>query len=143
MRSRQAVAVLALVGLLLSAYLTLHQLGFTGPLVCGGSDSCDRVQSSRWAYLAGVPVAAVGLGGYLVILAVALWGVQRPDDPRPGRWLVALAAGGVAFSAYLTALEAFVIHAWCWWCVGSAVIIMIVFALSLVGMRGRSETSQR
>lgn len=143
MRARQAAALLALVGVLLSAYLTLHQLGFTGPLACGGSDECDRVQASRWAWIVGVPVAAVGLGGYLVILAAALWGVQRPDDPRPRRWLAALATAGVAFTAYLSALEAFVIHAWCRWCLASAALILLIFGLSLVGMRRSSMASQR
>jgi uncharacterized membrane protein len=134
MRHRQVAALLALLGLLLSAYLTLHQLGLTGPLACGGSGSCDKVQASRWAYVAGVPVAAIGFGGYLAILAAAVWGVQRLDDPRPTRWLLALSALGLAFTAYLMALEAFVIHAWCRWCLASTGLIGAIFATSLAGL---------
>ena len=134
MRHRQAAALLALVGLLLSLYLTLHQLGLAGALACGTGGGCDQVQASRWAHIAGIPVAAIGLGGYLAILVAALWGVQCPDDPRPTRWLVGLSAGGVAFTAYLSALEAFVIHAWCRWCLGSAALILMIFVASLAGM---------
>jgi len=142
MRHRQAAALLALVGLLLSAYLTLHQIGFTGQLVCGDSGSCEKVQASQWAYLAGVPVAAVGLGGYLAILAVALWGLQHEDDPRPTRWLLALSALGVAFTAYLSALEAFVIHAWCRWCLVSAGLITAIFLVAVTGLRKGDRAQQ-
>ena len=139
MGRRQAVALLALVGLLLSVYLTLHQLGMIGSLACGPGGGCERVQASRWAYIAGIPVAAVGVAGYLAIVVVALWGVQRPDDRAPVRWLVVLAAGGVLFSLYLTYLEAFVIHAWCRWCLTSAAIIVMIFAISVWEGRGRAR----
>lgn len=134
MGRRQAVALLALIGLLVSVYLTLHQLGMIGPLACG-TGGCERVQASRWAYLASVPVAAVGVAGYLAILVVAMWGLQRPGDRGPARWLVLLAAGGVLFTLYLMYLEAFVIHAWCRWCLGSAAIITLILAASLLDLR--------
>lgn len=134
--SRMAVAVLALVGLLLSAYLTLFKLGYVGSLECaiGG---CETVQGSAYAYFLGLPVAAWGVGGYGAILAVALLGLQ----PRwaGARWvavaLTALSAAGVLFSAYLTYLEAAVIRAWCQWCVGSAIVVTLVFLFSLPGLR--------
>jgi len=131
---RQAVALLALIGLLVSVYLTLHQLGMIGPLACG-TGGCERVQASRWAYIAGVPVAAAGVAGYLAILVVAMWGLQQPGDGRPARWLVLLGAGGVLFTLYLTYLEAFVIHAWCRWCLGSATIIVLILVASLFDLR--------
>ena len=77
------------------------------------------------------------MGAYLVLLAVALAGVQ----PRwaHARWvplvLFGVSAVGVAFSAYLTYLEAFVIHAWCQWCVISAILVTLIFLLSLPGLR--------
>ena len=135
MRYRQAVALLALIGLLISVYLTLHQLGLIGTLACGTGGGCERVQASRWAYVAGIPVAAFGVAGYLAILAMALWGLQRPDDAKPAFWLAALSGAGVLFTLYLSALEAFVIHAWCRWCLGSAAVIVLILATSLLGLR--------
>ncbi len=134
--ARMAIAVLALLGLLIAAYLTLFKLGYMGAIQCsiGG---CETVQSSRWAYFLGLPVAAWGVGAYTAILALALLGVQ----PRfaAARWialaLFAASGVGVVFSAYLTYLEAFVIHAWCQWCVVSAILITLIFLLSIPGLR--------
>jgi len=130
-------AVLALVGLLLSLYLTLWRFGFMGPLQCG-TGGCEVVQTSVWASLSGVPVSAIGVVGYGGLLGVALWGLQGRWITRrePTLWLVALAGGGVAFTGWLTYLEAFVIEAWCRWCLASAAIILGIFAAGLAGWRG-------
>jgi uncharacterized membrane protein len=130
-------ATLGLVGLLVSAYLWLWKIGALGALACGDG-GCETVQLSAYASLLGMPVALLGVVGYLAILVVALAGLQ----PRfaAARWptdlLLALAAAGVAFSAYLTYLEAAVIHAWCRWCIGSAAIIVGIFGAAIVGRVG-------
>lgn len=131
-----AIALLALTGLFVSGYLAMYKLGYLGIIQCsvGG---CETVQSSRYALLWGVPVAVWGMGAYLALFALALLGVQ----PRwvTARWVAlsifGIAAVGLAFSAYLTYLEAYVIHAWCQWCVVSAVLIALIFLLSLPGLR--------
>jgi uncharacterized membrane protein len=134
--TRMGIALLALAGLLISSYLTMYKIGMLGAIQCtiGG---CEKVQTSRWATFLGLPVSAWGLGAYLTLLVIALLGVQ-PRFARE-RWvalaLFGLSAVGVAFSAYLTYLEAFVIHAWCQWCVISAVLITLIFLLSLPGLR--------
>jgi uncharacterized membrane protein len=137
MRVRMAAAVLALGGLLLSAYLLLHQLGLGGTLACGGSGSCERVQASPYAWLFGIPVSAYGVGGYAAILAVALAGLQPrwASSRTPTRLLLLLSGGGVLFTAYLTWLELFRIHAVCRWCVGSAVVIVAIFGVAIWGVR--------
>lgn len=140
MRSRQVIAVLALLGLLLSVYLTMYKLGMTGPLQCGEGGSCERVQMGPWGDFLGIPVAAFGVGGYLAILVVAVMGLQpRWEASRiPALLLVALAAGGVAFTAYLKYLEIFRIHAICRWCVVSAVMITAILGLAIAGLRRRT-----
>lgn len=133
--ARMAIAVLALVGLMIAAYLTLFKLGYLGAIQCsiGG---CETVQASQWATFAGLPVAAWGVGAYLLLLALALLALQ----PRFAgeRWvtlaLFGVSAVGVVFSAWLTYLEAFVIHAWCQWCVVSAILITLIFLLSIPGL---------
>jgi uncharacterized membrane protein len=127
-------AMLALVGLLLSLYLFFWKVGLLGPLACG-EGTCEQVQLSPYGQIGGIPVAAFGVVGYLAILAVSLAGLQGANVDR--RWptdaLLAFSLGGVAFTAYLTYLEAFVIHAWCRWCLGSAAIIGAVCCTAVVG----------
>jgi uncharacterized membrane protein len=136
MRHRQVVAALALVGLMLSLYLTLYHYGLTGALACGGSHSCDAVQASRYAELMGLPVAAYGVAGYLVLMVVAIAGLQGrlAESAGPTKVIVLLSGIGVAFTAYLTWLELFRIHAVCRWCVASAAIIALIFVTALVSL---------
>ena len=116
-RLRQIAAALALVGVAISAYLSWVHYAEVEP-ICTGISDCVRVQSSEYAKLAGVPVAVMGLTGYLAILgSLAVPGEQ-------GRMLGAfLALVGLGFSGYLTYLELAVIHAICQWCVASAIVM--------------------
>lgn len=127
---------LALVGFFVSLYLWLWKIGFLGALACG-TGSCEAVQLSRHAILFGQPVALYGMVGYLGLFGVGLWGLQgkRANQRAPTVWLVALSGVGVGFTVYLTYLEAFVIHAWCRWCLVSAAIIAAILVTSLVGWR--------
>ncbi len=137
MRHRQAIAVLALVGLFVALYLWLHALGFGGAIKCGASGGCETVQTSQWAVFLGFPVAFYGVVGYLVVLIVALVSL-RPAALVERTWNVmlgVLATAGVVFTAYLTYLELFVIHAICRWCVGSAVIITLIWIVSILSLR--------
>ena len=136
MRSRQAIALLALVGLFIALYLWLHALGYGGPLKCG-TGACDTVQSSPQAVQLGIPVAFYGVVGYLALLIVALIAL-RPSALTDRKWtllLVGLSTVGVVFTVYLTYLELFVIHAICRWCVGSAVVITAIWIVALAALR--------
>jgi len=129
-------ATLSLVGLLVAVYLWLWKLGLMGGIACG-TGGCETVQLSQHATLLGVPVAFYGVVGYAVLLAVSLLGLQPRWQGRrePTVWLAGLSGIGVAFTIYLTWLEAFVIEAWCRWCLVSAAIIGLVFLTALVGLR--------
>ena len=130
-------ATLALAGFFVALYLWFWKLGLVGSLVCGPGGSCEYVQSSPQSVLFGLPVALYGVVGYVSLFAIALAGVQpRWAGKRgPTLLLVGLSALGVLFSAYLTYLEAAVLHAWCRWCLGSAGIITAIFVTSVVGLR--------
>jgi len=82
-------------------------------------------------------VAFYGVVGYAAILAVALVGLQPAWLARRGPILLlaALATGGVLFSAWLTYLELFVIHAICRWCVTSALIMTAIWLVCLAAFR--------
>jgi uncharacterized membrane protein len=133
-----AIAALALAGVFVALYLTLHRMGFFGggALVCGVG-SCDVVQASRWAVFLGLPVAAWGLGFYIVVLAAALVSVRdRLLDSLPmSAILLGLATTGFLFSAWLTYLELFVINAICQWCVVSAILATGIFVAAVLDFR--------
>jgi uncharacterized membrane protein len=130
------MALIAMVGLFVSLYLALYKFGILGQLTCSVG-SCEAVQTSRFATLLGLPVAAWGVGFYLSVLVLALAGThERWSASRAiGLALATITGWGVLFSAYLTYLEAFVIGAWCQWCVVSAILTLILFVLSVVDLR--------
>jgi len=135
-RRRQAIAVLALAGVFVSLYLWLHKLGVIGVLQCG-TGGCDTVQASRYSDFLGLPVALYGVAGYAAVFGASLAAVQPSRVPRRGldMAVAVLASLGFAFTLYLTALELFVIHAICRWCVGSAVLITAITVLALLELR--------
>lgn len=118
---KNAAIALALVGVAIAGYLTwVHYAGLS-PVCVGGSHGCETVQTSRYAKVGGLPVAAIGLAGYLAILVSSF--------PRGYPWRAAGALMGLigtAFSIYLTYLELFQIHAICQWCVASAVVMALL-----------------
>lgn len=133
---RMTAALLSLAGLFISAYLYLYKIGKIGSLACGTGD-CEAVQLSQWSRFAGVDVALIGVVGYVGLLALSLAALQPAlaDRRWPATLLVALAGIGVLFTIYLSYLELFVIHAVCWWCVASGVIIVAILLAALLDQR--------
>jgi uncharacterized membrane protein len=130
------VAALALAGIFISLYLTLYKLGYIGELSCT-IGSCETVNTSKWSRFLGLPVAAWGLLFYVDVFALAVVGTMpRFEASRTiSLALLAQAAVGVLFSAWLTYLELGVIHAICIWCVTSALIVTLIFLASLLDLR--------
>ena len=123
---RLATAVLALIGVGIAGYLTYVHYAGLQPFCVGGHGGCERVQSSPWSELAGVPVAVLGLAGYVAILI----SLALPEDP--GRSAAALLSlVGAGFSAWLTYVEIAKIQAICQWCVASAVIMGLLAIVSV------------
>jgi len=116
---------LAAIGLGIASYLTyVHYAGIKP--ACTAGESCTKVQTSVYSELAGVPVALMGLIGYVAILASLL----APENETTRFATLAFTLAGFGFSAYLTYRELFSIHAVCEWCASSAVIMTILMALA-------------
>ena len=124
---RSSMVVLAVLGLGVAGYLTYTHYTGAAP-VCSLSHGCEKVQSSAYSELGGVPVALLGLIGYGAILAAAL----APSTDRTRLALVGLTLAGFGLSAYLTYRELFTIHAVCQWCVSSAVIMTLLAVAAVV-----------
>ena len=130
---RLLVLALSLLGLFDSTYLWWVYTSPSRPLVCLGGGGCDAVRASAYAHLWGHPLPLFGVAMYG---ALALLLFSQPLGPArwapARRYLVATLSGcGFLFSAYLTGLEGRVIHAWCAWCVVSALTVTAIFALSV------------
>jgi uncharacterized membrane protein len=118
--------VLTVIGLGVASYLTyVHYSGIQPACTAGGS--CLKVQTSIYSELAGVPVALMGLIGYVVILGSLL----APENERTRFATVAITVVGFGFSAYLTYRELFSIHAICEWCASSAAIMTVLMCLAI------------
>ena len=117
----QVVAILAGVGVLITAFLSFSGLSGEAPLFCGPESGCDLVQNSAYATLFGLPVALWGLLWYLAIL----WSATLLP-PRLKRWrrLAWLTVIGFAISLYFTLTGAIVLEAWCMWCLASQIVML-------------------
>jgi uncharacterized membrane protein len=123
---RITLLVLTVLGLCVASYLTYVHYADIKP-VCTAGTSCLKVQTSIYSKLAGVPVALIGLLGYITILGSLL--VPETETSRLATMTFTLV--GCGFSAYLTYRELFSIHAICEWCASSAVIMTIMMLLSV------------
>lgn len=128
---RISIAVVSLIGLLDSLYLSwvefTHREAF-----CGGYGDCQTVANSPYSEIAGIPIAILGMGAYLVILGLLY------IEQRGGFWLeyspliiFGISLVGVIYSIYLTYLEIAVIYAICPYCVLSAVAMLLIFIMSI------------
>jgi uncharacterized membrane protein len=133
--------VLTVIGLGVASYLTYVHFAGIKP-ACTAGESCTKVQTSRYSELAGVPVALMGLIGYVAILITLL----LPESETTRFATVAITLGGFGFSAYLTYRELFSIHAICEWCVSSAIILTLLMLLAtwrfLLGEPAAKEPSE-
>ena len=124
---RRLTLVLALIGTGIAGYLTWVHYGHLKIVCLSGGGGCEKVQSSSYAELAGVPVAVLGLIGYVGILLSLL--LPREESALAAAFLSLV---GFGFSAYLTWAELFRIHAICQWCVASACIMTVLMVVSVV-----------
>jgi uncharacterized membrane protein len=130
------IAALSLCGVFLATYLTLFKLGYIGTIACG-TGGCETVQTSKWALFLGAPVALWGVGFYLSMLLTAALGSfgEFAESQWPSIAMLAMSGWGALFSVWLTYLELAEIHAICRYCVVSAILVCVLFALSFLDWR--------
>jgi uncharacterized membrane protein len=130
-----ASVVLAVIGLVDSLYLTWIKLA-NQAASCGLIGDCESVNNSRYAVIGGIPTAALGVMGYLVILVLLVLDRRAGGESDPIHFgLFGVTLAGTLFSVYLTYLEVFVLHAICPFCALSAVVMLGLFIVSLVRLR--------
>jgi uncharacterized membrane protein len=124
--------ILACLGFLDSTYLLVYKLT-NNPSMCLGSGGCHNVNFSPYSEIGGIPVSVYGMIAYLVIAGILLLEPRFKIAQDNGSLAIfGISLAGVAFSAYLTWIEIYVIHAICPFCVASAVIISLIFILAII-----------
>jgi uncharacterized membrane protein len=135
-RLRAAIALVALAGAAVAAYLVYARYAHTQIYCTTGG--CETVQHSKYAKLAGIPVAVLGLAAYLAVFATAL--SSRIEAAAIG---AATALGGLAFAIYLIVVQVAVIDAICQWCLASDAILLVLALLSVERLRRVAGRPQR
>jgi uncharacterized membrane protein len=126
-----ASVALAIIGLLVSLYMTIYKLTSNNAM-CLGSGDCSTVNASPYSEVYGIPVAAVGMLGYGAILATLLLEKRSKFFAQNGTLAVfGMGLAGFVFTVYLIYLEFFVIKALCPFCLASQTTMTILFIISI------------
>ena len=134
-RARWVSLGLAVLGGLDSIYLTYIKFA-NAPVFCSGVGDCESVNNSVYSQVGGVPIALFGVGAFLLIaLLLALESRSQALQDYGPLAVFGMALTGTLYSAYLTYIELFVLHAVCPYCVISATLITGIFILALVRLR--------
>ncbi len=124
---------LALAGLFVSLYLSWEYTSPSHPMLCLGT-GCDFVRASRYAHFLGVPTPFYGVVFY-VLLGLLIFSGSLSSGLMRRRlraMVLPLASAGLLASAFLTGIEAFVLHHWCEWCLGSAAAASLIFLIAVI-----------
>jgi uncharacterized membrane protein len=121
-----AVALVAVVGLADATYLTVQAL--TGETVsCGGSPDCSTVLASSYAKLGGMPVALLGALAYFSVFSFAIFAAF--GYARAPKLLILVAAAMFLTTLWLLYVQAFLLHAFCRYCLFSAALTFLIAGL--------------
>lgn len=129
---RKSAIITSLIGLADSIYLIVLKYSHSESM-CLGNGGCATVNASSYSQIYGIPISALGAVGYFAILLVLVYEKKiRLPFLTPGIILFGMSLVGVLFSAYLTYLEFYIIHAVCPFCVLSAITITIIFVIAII-----------
>lgn len=125
------IGLLAILGMAVSSVSLYHHFSNSKTSFCdiGQSFNCDLVNRSQYSSFAGVPVALIGMLGYLLILAFATLYREKAETPL---MLMIASLAGLGFALYLTYIEARVLYAWCILCLSSLATIAAISVLASI-----------
>ncbi len=130
-----AIMILALIGVGISVYLfSMHGTDMSDKACeVNATFSCQTVDQSEYSEIFGIPVSLLGIIGYgLLALGALMKALDKAGDRGLDWFLLLTSVGGMAFALYLTAIEAFVLHAWCLYCVAQQIDILLILILVLI-----------
>ena len=142
----RVIIFLAIVGSLVASYLIYLHYSPSDSSFCNINEqlNCDVVNKSPYSEFLGVPVAIIGLAGYLAFIVIGTcfltgydWSkIHNKLRPKHLNWLLMVfAIIGIAFSLYLAYIEEFVLHTWCIMCIASLLIITSLLVLTIINYK--------
>lgn len=131
-RLSQITIVLAILGLLVAAYMTIYKITANDSM-CLGSGDCSIVNASRYSEVYGIPVALIGMLGYAAILGIH-WLERRNEffEANGSMLFFGIALLGFLFTLWLIYVEIALIKAICPFCLASQFIMTIIFIISVI-----------
>ncbi len=131
-RLSQLTIALSIIGLLVSIYMTIYKIT-SNDAMCVGSKDCSVVNASPYSEVKGIPVAVIGVAGYLALLGVQ-WLERKPGWFQQNGTMVffALSVTGFLFTLYLIFLEVALIKAYCPFCIASQAAMVLIFIISVI-----------
>lgn len=131
-RLSQLSIALTIIGLLVSIYMTIYKIT-SNEAMCVGSQDCSVVNASRYSEVGGIPVAVIGVAGYLALLAVQ-WLERKPGFFQQNGAMIffGLSVTGFLFNVYLIFVEVALIKAYCPFCITSQVAMTLIFVISVI-----------
>ena len=128
----RATLALVIVGLLVSVYMTIYKVT-SNDSMCLGSGDCSTVNASIYSEVNGIPVAAIGVLGYLAILAVLLFENRNSFFRQNGTLLIfGMALTGFIFTVWLIYVEVALLQAICPFCVTSQIAMTLIFIVAVI-----------
>jgi len=125
------IAALSLAGIIDSAISLERHYAKSATTYCDFSQkfSCDIVNRSEYSEIAGIPVAGIGVAGYVALFVLSTFWRSRTEAPP---WLLAASLAGLAFALYLTYIEAYQLMTWCILCLISLTLISLITVLAAI-----------
>jgi len=128
----RASIALVIVGLLVSIYMTVYKVT-SNDSMCLGSGDCSTVNASRYSEVNGIPVAAIGMLGYLAILAVHLFENRNAFFKQNSTLMIfGMALTGFLFTVWLIYVEIALLKALCPFCLTSQAAMTLIFAIAVI-----------
>ena len=126
-----AIALLAFTGMVDALYLSFKRNA--GPIPCHITHGCTDVLTSKYSAVAGIPLSWFGLAFYFVIFSMVV--VRLFEDPghlsgRVSTAVFYLAGTALIISAFLVGIQAFILKAFCEYCLLSASLVLTIFLLA-------------
>ena len=125
------IALLAFIGMVDALYLSIKRNA--GPIPCHVTRGCTDVLTSKYSEIAGVPLSWIGLAFYLTIFSLAVFKIlEDPEHPlvKPVAGIFYLSGAALIVSALLVGIQAFILKAFCEYCLLSAALVLTMFLLS-------------
>lgn len=132
------IFVFSLLGLAVSAFL-FYEYSLSGPVACPVGQGCNIVRSSPYSSLLGISLPILGILFYLFMSGLSILRTRNLLDKRLTGLQLLAALAGFGFGIYLTSLEAFVIKAYCFWCVLSFIISGVILFLVILSLKNKKN----